>query len=164
MRAADLVTAGFLIAVAGVVLYDALRLGIGWSTDGPKSGFFPFWLALVLLVCAGAVFMRAWRRHTGRAFVSRGQLVPVAKVLVPIVIFILLTSGIKLADRTVLPALGLYVAAALYLAVYMRWVGRHRWVTVVVLAVAIPVVTFMIFEKWFVVPMPKGPLEDWLGH
>jgi hypothetical protein len=164
MRAADLITAGFLILVGGVVLFDALRLGIGWSTDGPKSGFFPFWLAVVLLLCAGVVFIRAWRRHTDRAFVTRAQLIPVAKVVIPVVAFILLTSGIKLGDRTVLPGLGLYVAAALYLAVYMRWVGRHRWVTVVVLAVAIPVVTFMIFEKWFVVPMPKGPLEDWLGH
>jgi putative tricarboxylic transport membrane protein len=164
MRAADLVTAGVLIAVAGVVLYDALRLGIGWSTDGPRSGFFPFWLAVVLLLCAGAVFARAWRRHVDRPFVTRAQLVPVAKVLIPVVAFILLTSGIKLGDRTVLPGVGLYVAATLYLAVYMRWVGRHRWVTVVALAVAIPVVTFMIFEKWFVVPMPKGPLEDWLGH
>jgi putative tricarboxylic transport membrane protein len=164
MRTADLVTAGFLIVVGGVVLYDALRLGIGWSTDGPRSGFFPFWLAVVLLLCAGAVFVRAWRRHADRAFVTRGQLIPVAKVLIPVVAFILLTSGIKLDDRAVLPGLGLYVAATLYLAVYMRWVGRHGWVTVVVLAVAIPVVTFMIFEKWFVVPMPKGPLEDWLGH
>ncbi len=163
MRAADLVTAGFLIAVAGIVLYDALRLGVGWSTDGPKSGFFPFWLALVLLLCAGAVFTRAWRRHADGVFVTRAQLIPVGKVLIPVVVFILLTSGIKLGDRTVLPALGLYVAAALYLAVYMRWVGRHRWVTVVVLAIAIPVVTFVIFEKWFIVPMPKGPLEDWLG-
>jgi putative tricarboxylic transport membrane protein len=25
------------------------------------------------------------------------------------------------------------------------------------------VVTFIIFERWFLVPMPKGPLEMWLG-
>ena len=60
--------------------------------------------------------------------------------------------------------IGLYVAAALYLAFYMRWVGRHRWGTVVILALGIPVVTFLIFETWFLVPMPKGPLEAWLGY
>jgi hypothetical protein len=59
---------------------------------------------------------------------------------------------------------GLYVAAALYLGIYMRWVGRHSWITVIVLAVSVPVLTFMIFELWFLVPMPKGPLEDWLGY
>jgi hypothetical protein len=26
------------------------------------------------------------------------------------------------------------------------------------------VVTFLVFEKWFLVPMPKGPLEAWLGY
>jgi hypothetical protein len=35
---------------------------------------------------------------------------------------------------------------------------------VIVLAVSVPVLTFMIFELWFLVPMPKGPLEDWLGY
>jgi hypothetical protein len=24
-------------------------------------------------------------------------------------------------------------------------------------------VTFLIFEKWFLVPLPKGPIEDYLG-
>jgi hypothetical protein len=46
----------------------------------------------------------------------------------------------------------------------MRWVGRHSWLAVVGLAVGIPVATFLIFEKWFLVPMPKGPLEAWLGY
>jgi len=60
--------------------------------------------------------------------------------------------------------IGLYVAAALYLAFYMRWVGRHRWLTVVLISVGIPVVTFLVFEQWFLVPMPKGPVEAWLGY
>jgi len=45
----------------------------------------------------------------------------------------------------------------------MRWVGRHRWVTIALLALGIPIATFVIFERWFLVPMPKGPLEAWLG-
>ena len=47
MRTADLVTALVLMLLGGVVLFDALRLGIGWGTDGPQSGFFPFWLAVL---------------------------------------------------------------------------------------------------------------------
>jgi hypothetical protein len=59
---------------------------------------------------------------------------------------------------------GLYVAAALYIGFYMRWVGRHSWFSVVGIAVAVPVISFVIFELWFLVPMPKGPLENWLGY
>jgi hypothetical protein len=60
--------------------------------------------------------------------------------------------------------LGLYVAAGLYLGFYMRWVGRHDWRTVVALALVVPVLTFIVFETWFLVPMPKGPVETWLGY
>ena len=68
-----------------------------------------------------------------------------------------------MSETTLLPGLGLYVAAALYIAFYMRWVGHHRWLTVAVLSVGIPLAVFVVFEKWFLVPMPKGPLETWLG-
>jgi uncharacterized membrane protein len=63
----------------------------------------------------------------------------------------------------VMAFIGLYVASAIYIAFYMRWVGRHRWTTIALLALGIPIATFIIFERWFLVPMPKGPLEAWLG-
>ena len=59
---------------------------------------------------------------------------------------------------------GLYVSAALYLAFYMRLVGRHTCFLVAAIALLVPVVTFLVFETWFLVPMPKGPLEAWLGY
>jgi len=58
---------------------------------------------------------------------------------------------------------GLYVASAVYLAFYMRWVGRHSWAAVAVIGLGFPALTFVIFERWFLMPMPKGLLESWLG-
>jgi hypothetical protein len=46
----------------------------------------------------------------------------------------------------------------------MRWIGRHSWPAVVGMSVGFSVVTFLLFEKWFLVPMPKGPLETWFGY
>jgi len=37
------------------------------------------------------------------------------------------------------------------------------FVTIAVLGLGVPLVTFVVFERWFLVPMPKGPLEAWLG-
>lgn len=153
MRAADLITASVLMLLGGVVLADAVRLGIGWGTDGPKSGFFPFSLAAILILMCSVILLQAARRASTRPFVSRQQLGPVLKVLWPAVGVVVLTQFI-----------GLYVASALYLGFYMRWVGRHSWLAVVGLGIGVPVVTFLIFEKWFLVPMPKGPLEAWLGY
>ncbi len=139
--------------VGGVVLFDTVRLGIGWGTDGPKSGFFPFWLATIMVLTCGAIIVQAARGASGKPFVTRKQLRPVLKVLWPAAGMVALTHFA-----------GLYVASALYLGFYMRWVGRHSWLAVMTLSVGIPVLTFWIFEKWFLVPMPKGPLEAWLGY
>lgn len=159
MRAADLITAAVLMLLGGVVLYDALRLGIRWGVEGPGSGFFPFWLAMLLTLISVALFVQAARKSPTRPFVTAGQLVPVAKVVIPVLGFILLTDPPGPWD-----GLGLYTASGIYLAFYMRWVGHHRWRDVVALAVVIPVVTFVIFEQWFLVPMPKGPIEAWFGY
>ncbi len=153
MRTVDLLTAIILALGGGLVVYDSLRLGIGWSSDGPKSGFFPFWLAVVMIAACAGIMVQALRRASSKAFVTRKQVGPVLAVLWPATAAVVLMQFV-----------GLYVAAAVYMAFYMRWVGRHRWATVVGLAVAIPVVTFVVFERWFLVPMPKGPLETWLGY
>ena len=158
MRTADLATACVLFVLGGVVFYDALRLGAGWGSDGPQSGFLPFWLAVLLLLVSIAIFVQALLRPVGKTFVTRERLRPVLQVVGPMAAFV------AVIEPPGLPmGLGLYVSAALYLAFYMRWVGHHDWRAVVAVAVLVPVVTFFVFERWFLVPMPKGPLEAWLG-
>src|SRR5712692_523384 len=153
MRTADVLTAVVLILLGGVVIGDSARLGIGWGTDGPKSGFFPFWLALLMLAACALILVQSIRKKSSASFVTREQLSPVLKVLWP-----------AAAAVALMQFVGLYVASALYMAFYMRWVGRHAWLVVIALAVLIPVATFFVFETWFLVPMPKGPLEAWLGY
>ena len=139
--------------LGGVVLFDAVRLGFGWGPDGPRSGFFPFWLALIMVVTCGVILAQAARGGRGQSFVSREQLSPVLKVLWPATAAVLLMHFV-----------GLYVASALYMGFYTRWVGRHSWATVLLVALGISIGSFLVFEKWFLVPMPKGPLEQWLGY
>jgi putative tricarboxylic transport membrane protein len=153
MRTADLTTALILIAGGVLVVWDSLRLGVGWGSDGPQSGFFPFWLAVLLIASCAAIAWQAGRRERGRPFLTRAQLKPVLTTLLPSAGFVVLTQFI-----------GLYVASALFMGFYMRWIGRYGWVPIVLISVLFPVVTFLVFETWFLVPMPKGPLEAWLGY
>jgi hypothetical protein len=159
MRGLNLATAAVLLLLSGIVLYDALRLGMGWGYDGPKSGFFPFWLAALLAAISAVLLVQALLERSDKPFVTRERFVPVLKVLLPLAGFVVLTdppgpwSGV-----------GLYLAAGVYLGFYMRWVGHHRWRAVLLLSVLIPVVAFVVFEIWFLVPMPKGPVEAWLGY
>jgi hypothetical protein len=159
MRVIDSMTAALLMLLSTTVIYEALRLGAGWGSEGPQSGFFPFWLALLLALASIILFVQALRIRSEEPFVTRERFVPVLKVLGPLAGFILITD-----PPGPWSGLGLYVAAGLYLGFYMRWVGRHDWRTVVALATSVPVITFLIFETWFLVPMPKGPVEAWFGY
>jgi putative tricarboxylic transport membrane protein len=153
MRGADLITASLLMLVGGVVVFDAVRLGRGWGTDGPGSGFFPFWLGLLMMGTCATIMVHAWRRGGWGPFVTHAKLALVLKVLLPAIALVVFTQW-----------LGLYVAAALYIATYMRWIGRHSWLATITCAVGTAVVAFVVFDQWFLVPMPKGPLEAWLGY
>jgi putative tricarboxylic transport membrane protein len=159
MRVIDSMTAALLMLLSTTVIYEALRLGAGWGSEGPQSGFFPFWLALLLALASIILFVQALRIRSEEPFVTRERFVPVLKVLGPLAGFILITD-----PPGPWSGLGLYVAAGLYLGFYMRWVGRHDWRSVVALATSVPVITFLIFETWFLVPMPKGPVEAWFGY
>ena len=153
MRVAEIVTAAILMAVAGVVIADAVRLGFRWAPDGPESGFFPFWLAVIMAGASAAIVVQALRRGRREPFVTGEKLALVLKVLAPAAGMVLLTHFV-----------GLYVASAIYMAFYMRWVGRYSWAFALSLPVAVSVATFVVFEKWFLVPLPKGPLESFLGY
>jgi hypothetical protein len=143
-----------LMALGWLVLVAALRMGIGWGTDGPESGFVPFWLSTVLIAgCANVIVRAVRRRGAGKRFASREQLGRVLTVVAPAVAMIVLTRF-----------LGLYVAAALYMGFYMRWGGRYPWAFSIALPLAFVVLVFVVFERWFLVPLPKGPVEAWLGH
>ena len=152
MRTADIATVVVLMATGALVVSDSLRLGIGWGTDGPMSGFFPFWLAVLTIAAGAGIAVQALRRAGSGTFLMREQIAPVLKTLVPAIVAVLLMHVV-----------GLYVACALYLAIYMRWIGGYRWWSGVTVAVVFAVTTFIVFERWFLVPMPKGPLEAWLG-
>ena len=65
---------------------------------------------------------------------------------------------------TMPPTSAIILLTSLYTGFYMRWIGRHTWLAVLAVAILFPLATFFVFEKWFLVPMPKGPFEAWLGQ
>ncbi|HYG87826.1 MAG TPA: tripartite tricarboxylate transporter TctB family protein [Azospirillum sp.] len=154
-RAMEIVVAILFALVALVVIADSIRVGNGWGSEGPKAGYFPFYIGLIMLVSSLANLTVNIVRRGGEhsTFVERGQLRLVLQVLVPSLGFVLLTWLV-----------GIYVSAAAFIAVFMRWVGRYPVRTIVPIAVLVPLALFAMFELWFLVPLPKGPVEDLLGY
>lgn len=149
MKTAEVVVAAIFFALGAIVIYDSLRLGIGWKDDGPQAGYFPFYIGAIVCVSALinlVVGVAASKKDA--AFVGRGQLKLVLSVLVPTVVYVALIGW-----------LGIYVASTLFIALFMRWLGKYVWWKVAAVSVGNSVVFFLIFEVWFKIPLPKGPLE-----
>lgn len=150
----ELIVAAVLVATAILVIVDSLRVGIGWADDGPRSGYFPFYIGLLLLGSSGWVLVKQllrWRSEDP-LFAERGQMVLVVAVFWPMLVYLGLIYVV-----------GIYVSSALLIGYFMLRYGKYRWLVAVPVSVAIPVVFFLVFERWFLVQLPKGPLENLLG-
>jgi putative tricarboxylic transport membrane protein len=153
-RAVDIVVSLLLAAFAALMAWDNWRSGAGWAADGPKAGYFPFYLALLLGAASlfGLVKALVSRPGAAKPFVNREQLRRVLQVLVPTFLFCLLTQW-----------LGLYVASFLLIAGFMRFIGRIVWWKSLVTSLVFAAVMFVTFDVAFDVIMPKGPIEALLG-
>lgn len=164
-RTMEIVVALLLLIGCGIVIYDTTRLGFRWiDGEGPAPGYYPFWVATILGVSSLVNLAGAVRGHgAGEIFVSLRPFGRVLAVLVPSLVFVALIGGLSLGPVEI-PALGIYVASAIFIFAFMIAVGRENPLKAIGVAIAVPIALFFMFEKWFLVPLPKGPLEAWLGY
>jgi hypothetical protein len=152
-KSAEIAVSAFFLALGALVMWDSVRLGARWGSDGPEAGYFPFYIALLMSLASAINLVLALVKKGGfRAFVGVDQLKLVLSVLVPSILYV-----------GVIAMLGIYVASTIFIAFFMRWLGKYAWWKVAVVSVATMVIFFLIFESWFKVPLPKGKLEAWLG-
>jgi putative tricarboxylic transport membrane protein len=149
----ELLLALLLMAAGVLVIVDSLRVGIGWADDGPRSGYFPFYIGIGLF-CASAWIaltqLRAW--HKTESFAEKSQLASVWAIAWPMVIYVGLVAW-----------LGIYVASVVLIAYFMLRHGKHSALLTAAVSLGVPIVCYLTFERWFLVPLPKGPLENLLG-
>ena len=136
-----------------ITIIGSLQVGIGWGAEGPKSGFFPFYIGLIIIFGSVVNLVQAYRAPDRGLFAEWGQLRQVLAVVVPTTIYVF-----------AIPYTGIYLASAVLIALFMTWLGRYRWPITSAIALGVPFAIFLMFEKWFLVALPKGPIENWLGY
>ena len=158
MRTWELVVAGMFFAFGALVAWDSRRIGNAWAEDGPQAGYFPFYIGVIICISAVAIALAALGSGAkgARPFVNRSQLTMVVTVMAPSVVYVALI-------RNPLFSLGIYEASAIFIAFFMRFLGKYPWPRVAAVSLGVPFVFFLMFEVWFKVPLPKGPLEALLG-
>ena len=157
-RAWEIAVAALFLAFAAVVVWDSRRLGAQWGSDGPQAGYFPFYIGVFILVASAINLYAAIVSGAkgSKPFVFWGQLRMILVVLVPSIIYVGLIANPWYG-------LGIYVASAIFIAFFMRYLGTYGWAKIVAVSVGTMFAFFLMFEIWFKVPLPKGPLETALG-
>ena len=151
----DAVTAAIIFLLGALVVYDSHRLGASWGSDGPQAGYFPFYIGLLMCSATAVVFVQALLRlgTDRRVFVETGQLKQVLLILVPSTVYV---AGVQW--------IGIYVSSILFIGLFMKVLGKYSWLRSAAVGGGVGVVSFMLFEIWFRIPLPKGPLEGLLGY
>jgi putative tricarboxylic transport membrane protein len=156
VRLWEIVVAALFLVFGAVVMWDSRRLGAQWASDGPQAGYFPFYIGLIICVSSVANLYSAVSKANLAPFVMWGQLRMVLTVLVPSAVYVALIANPWFS-------FGIYVASAIFIALFMRVLGHYGWGKVVAVSVGVMVAFFVMFEIWFKVPLPKGPLEAAFG-
>jgi putative tricarboxylic transport membrane protein len=151
----DVIVAAILMGVGAMVMVSSYQLGAGWSPSGPESGYFAFYIgALILLSSTATLLITLFTKNPNRTrFVEPVPFYRVLQVIIPSFIFAIAIDYI-----------GIYVAGGLFIAFFMWWLGKYALPKVVMVGVLVPLVLFFMFEVWFLVPLPKGPIEAFLGY
>lgn len=159
--AVELAVAALLLAFGAVIAYGSYQLGSGWTTDGPGAGYFPFYVGLLICVAGlGVVVQTLMARAKDNdkdadAFVNREQLRRVLSVFVPALFYV-----------GAVQVVGLYVASAVYIALFMVILGKYAWLKSILISLSVIVLFFLMFEVWFKVPLFKGSINllSFLGY
>ena len=156
-RTVELVVAALIFILGAIVVQGSRALGSGWTSDGPGAGYFPFYIGLILCIAALGVAFQAvvGKDKASGVFVDRTQLKLVLAVFLPALVYV---GAVQF--------LGLYVASAIYIALFMIILGKFSPTKSVITGLVVTVVFFLMFEVWFKVPLFKGKLDplSFLGY
>lgn len=146
----DAVVAVCVVIMGAVVIFGSQKLGSGWTSDGPGSGYFPFYIGLILSISGAGIFLQALfgKNKNTEIFVDREQIGRVLSVLLPAVVYV-----------AAIQFIGIYVASFIYITLFMIVLGKYSWIKSFMVATVVNVLFFMMFEVWFKVPLFKGKFD-----
>jgi hypothetical protein len=151
-RGVEIGVAIAMIVFGAIVITGSLQVGIGWGPEGPKAGFFPFYLGVVIIVASLVNLLAATTQDPRKVFADWSQLRSVLSVVIPTTIYVV-----------AVPYTGIYVASLVLIAMFMMWLGRYSVAVSAAISVGTVVSVYFMFEKWFLVPLPKGPIENFFN-
>ncbi|MFI7481600.1 tripartite tricarboxylate transporter TctB family protein [Kocuria sp. M1R5S2] len=143
LTAARRIPAAVLLLLGAGAAFAASQMKIG-SPSVPGPGLWPLTVSVLLVLFGGLLVLT--RDHEGQERWGRNSLTvlgAVASLAVFIVLF---------------PRIGFTVPAIAMTLLWLKVFGRERWTSAVLLAVAAPVLLYLLFDEFLGVRLPRDLL------
>ena len=148
MTRAEKVTNLVLILFGVFIGLESRKYPLG-TIDNPGPGFLPLLLGTAMAVMSIALSLRAWRKgmpQPPRPFwPEKGGL---AKVSLTFVVILLFTGLLEIT--------GYRINIFLLFLILLRPIGRQKWIWSLSISVGAAFVSYLLFEKWLMIPLPRG--------
>ena len=165
MRRAEIVAAAFLGLLSIYLMWKSGEAP-SWNKDiarfdnigliegeGPGSGFWPFWLSAIMLICTIIIGVNWYRKKSPPSRSKEPFLDSFGKKLLFLV-------GVGLFGFLILiEFIGFYGGMFIFLIYYLRVLGRHSILLTSLVSISVPIVCFFFFDVAMRIVLPKGYLE-----
>ena len=143
MKAADIGTSFFLMALGGFVAWQSKNLSLG-ILRAPGPGVFPFCLGLLLIGLALIILIQGVRAKPGVPETGLNK----SRVI--------LALGTLFAYLFVFESLGYLVSTFLFIFILQKIMVKKKWWFGPTAACLISVATYILFRVWLKVLLPRG--------
>ncbi len=134
-----------------LVIFESFRLGFGWEEmSGPQAGFVPFYLALLMFLSSAFIFYLAWKdkkKEDDNFFINRQGMMEAMKI-----------ASTSLLFTVIIVYAGVYFAILIFSPIFVRWLGKHNWPTVIAFTIGITLAIYFGMEVGLKIPLPRSSL------
>jgi putative tricarboxylic transport membrane protein len=141
--------AGVLMTLfSGYILIASRKYPLG-TVDNPGPGFLPVLCGAVLGLLSVIYLVQAGlkKEPAKTSWPGREGLVRVGVIFLALLLF-----------TVFLPVTGYLVNTFAFFVVLLRPVGRQRWPLTLTVSAAAVAVSYLLFDRWLMVPLPRGIL------
>jgi len=146
-----MITAAVFMFLSVLIIIECFRLGFGWEEmAGPQAGFVPFYLALLMFGCSGFIFYLGWKsekKEGDNFFINKEGMMEAIKIAAATLLF-----------TVILVYAGCYFAMLIFSPIFVRWLGKHSWPTVILFTLGITLAIYFGMEVGLKIPLPRSPL------